>query len=111
MASADRVRKVEKHEGIALHRSAHVTQKHQRTRADRAGAAWKAHEVAAGPKAVADGTPQINPRPGATDPASRSTFARIPDQSRQRQPGGRHFIRGERRKIFPCEATPVAPRF
>src|SRR5262245_3517412 len=111
MPSGDGVCEMEEHPGVALHRSAHVAQQHERPRSDASCAPAEFHDIPSGAEALADGSPQVNSWSASADPPARTTFARVPDETRERLPCFDDFRWRERGEVSFGEAATIAPCF
>src|SRR5207342_274241 len=76
------VGEVQKHAGVALHRSADVAQQHERAAAHERGPP-ELHHVAPGAHAVADRPSKIDSRAVSSNPSPCPAFTRAPDETRQ----------------------------
>ena len=109
MAAADRVREVQEHARVALHRAADVAQQDDRPRPPAPLAAWQRYDVAAGAEALAQRAPEVEARPAAAHPAARAALAGCPGEPRERCARERDLVGGELREVLVRERRGVAP--
>jgi hypothetical protein len=108
-ASRYGVGEVQEHAGVALHRSAHVAQQHQRAAAEARGPTPERRHVAAGADAVGYRPPKIDSRAAPPDPSPCPAFTRAPDETRQDRSRFRGLFGCERGEILVGEAAAITP--
>src|SRR5262245_4946057 len=109
MTVRDRMREVQEHAGIALHRSADVAQQDEGTRTHVARPAPQRDHVALRAETVRDGAAEINSPSAPGNPSSGPAFARAPGQPGQRGGAVGYFGGREGGKVFFGQESQVTP--